>query len=58
MPEATHHPDLTIEEQLRTEQGVRLLVAEIFELYTVTPEVSRHGLSSAAAAHPTRGARP
>ena len=50
MPEATHHPDLTIEEQLRAAQGVLLLIAEIFELYTVTPEVSRHGFSSAAAA--------
>ena len=50
MPEATHHPDLTIEEQLRAAQGVLLLVAEIFELYSFTPEGSRHGFSSAAAA--------
>ncbi len=50
MPKATPIPDVTIEEQLRAAQGVRLLVAEIFELYTVTPAVSRHGFSSAAAA--------
>ena len=50
MPTATPIPDVTIEEQLRAAQGVLLLVAEIFELYTVTPEVSRHGFSSAAAA--------
>ncbi len=50
MPEATHHPDLTIEEQLRAAQGVLLLVAELFELYSFTPEVSQHGFSSAAAA--------
>ena len=50
MPTPTPIPDVTIEEQLRAAQGVLLLVAEIFELYTVTPEVSRHGFSSAAAA--------
>ena len=50
MPKATPIPDVTIEEQLRSAQGVLLLVAEIFELYTVTPEVSRHGFSSVAAA--------
>ena len=50
MPQATPIPDVTIEEQLRAAQGVLLLIAEIFELYTLTPEVSRHGFSAAAAA--------
>ena len=50
MPNATHPPDLTIEEQLRAAQGVLLLVAELFELYSFTPEGSRHGFSAAASA--------
>ena len=58
MPDAVHTPDLTIEEQLRAAQGALLLVAELFELSSFTPDGSRHGFSSAAAAHPTRGARP
>ena len=37
MPDAAHPPDLTIEEQLRAAQGVLLLVAELFELYSFTP---------------------
>ena len=50
MPDAAHPPDLTIEEQLRAAQGVLLLVAELFELYSFTPEGSRHGFSAAASA--------
>ncbi len=50
MPDAAHRPDLTIEEQLRAAQGVLLLVAELFELYSFTPEGSRHGFSAAASA--------
>ncbi len=51
MPDATHTPDLTIEEQLRAAQGVLLLVAELFELYSFTPRGrSRHGFSAAASA--------
>ncbi len=38
MPDAAHPADLTIEEQLRAAQGVLLLVAELFELYSFTPE--------------------
>ncbi len=50
MPDAARTPDLTIEEQLRAAQGVLLLVAELFELSSFTPEGSRHGFSAAASA--------
>ena len=50
MPQATPIPDLTIEEQLRAAQGVLLLVAEIFELHSLTPDGSEHGFSAAASA--------
>ena len=50
MPDTTHTPELTIEEQLRAAQGVLLLVAELFALYRFTPEGSRHGFSAAASA--------
>ena len=50
MPDATHPPDLTIEEQLRAAQGVLLLIAEIFELQNLTPDGSGPGFSAAASA--------
>ena len=50
MPKTTPVPDRTIEEQLRAAQGVLLLIAEIFELHSVIPEVSRQGFSAAASA--------
>ncbi len=50
MPEATPIPDVTIEEQLRAAQGVLLLIAEIFELHSLTPDGSGPGFSVAAAA--------
>ena len=50
MPDGKQHPDLTIEEQLRAAQGILLLVAEIFELHSGVPEVSRPGFSAAASA--------
>ena len=50
MRDATHTPELTVEEQLRAAQGVLLLVAELFELCSFAPEVSGHGFSSAASA--------
>ena len=50
MPTITHTPDLTIEEQLRAAQGVLLLVAELFELQSLTPDGSGPGFSAAASA--------
>ncbi len=50
MPDATHTPDLTIEEQLRAAQGVLLLIAEIFELQSLTPDGTGPGFSAAASA--------
>ncbi len=50
MPTTTPIPDVTIEEQLRAAQGVLLLIAEIFELHSLTPDGSEHGFSAAAAA--------
>ena len=45
MPDAAHPPDLTIEEQLRAAQGVLLLVAELFELHSLTPDGAGHPAS-------------
>ncbi len=50
MPTTTPIPDVTIEEQLRAAQGVLLLIAEIFELHSLTPDGSGPGFSAAAAA--------
>ena len=50
MPNATHTPDLTIEEQLRAAQGVLLLLAELFKLHSLTPDGSGPGFSAAASA--------
>ena len=50
MPKATHTPGLTIEEQLRAAQGVLLLVAELFELHSLTTDGSGPGFSAAASA--------
>ena len=50
MPQATHDPAFTIEEQLRAAQGVLLLIAEIFELHSLAPDGAGPGFSSAASA--------
>ena len=57
-------PDLTIEEHLRAAQGVLLLIAELFELHSLTPDGSGPGFSAAAGHRgrplpaPRRRARP
>ena len=48
MPNITHTPDLTIEEHLRAALGVLLLVAELFELHSLTPDGAGPGFSAAA----------
>ncbi len=48
MPAAGRLPDLTIEEHLRAAQGVLLLIAEIFERHSRTPEGTGPGFSAAA----------
>ena len=50
MPTTTPIPDVTIEEELRAAQGVLLLIAEIFELHSLTPDGSGPGFSAAASA--------
>ena len=50
MPDAARPPDLTIEEHLRAAQGVLLLIAEIFELHSRTPDGTGPGFSAAASA--------
>ena len=50
MPDAARPPDLTIEEHLRAAQGVLLLIAEIVELHSRTPDGSGPGFSAAASA--------
>ncbi len=50
MPDAARTPDLTIEEHLRAAQGVLLLIAEIFERHSRTPDGSGPGFSAAASA--------
>ena len=37
-PDAARPSDLTIEEHLRAAQGVLLLIAELFELHSLTPD--------------------
>ena len=50
MPDAARPPDLTIEEHLRAAQGVLLLITELFELHSLTPDGSGPGFSAAASA--------
>ena len=50
MPDAARPPDLTIEEHLRAAQGVLLLIAEIFERHSLTPDGTGPGFSAAASA--------
>ena len=50
MPSVTHTPSLTIEEHLRAAQGVLLLVAELFEFHSLTPDGAGPGFSAAASA--------
>lgn len=50
MPTTTPIPDVTIEEQLRAAQGVLLLIAEIFERHSLTPDGTGPGFSAAASA--------
>ena len=50
MPDAARPSDLTIEEHLRAVQGVLLLIAEIFELHSLTPDGTGPGFSAAASA--------
>ena len=50
MPRATQTSGSTIEERLRSAQGVLLLLANLFELQTVAPDFPRRGMSEAASA--------
>ena len=50
MPDTARPPDLTIEEHLRAAQGVLLLIAELFELHSLTPDGAGPGFSAAASA--------